>query len=133
MSHHIIVTTQSRYPVSVSKIKNHLIECLKELKVDYPAEISVSIIGDRKMRELNLKYRKKDKTTNVLSFPVGENIEKIAFPVESTRGRKFLGDILISYPVTLREAQEENKMVDTKIFELLEHGLLHLLGFHHPE
>lgn len=114
-------------------MKDHLEECLKELKVDYDVEISVTIIGDRKMRELNLKYRKKDKTTNVLSFPAAENIEKIAFPIESTSGRKFLGDILISYPAALREAQEENKMVDIKFFELLEHGLLHLLGFHHPE
>lgn len=131
--HHIIVTTQSRYPVSVKKIKDHLTECLSELKVDYPTEISVSIIGDRKMRELNLKYRKKDKTTNVLSFPAKENIEGIAFPAESTAGRKFLGDILISYPQALRDAQAENKLVDIKIYELLEHGLLHLLGFHHPE
>lgn len=131
--HRILVSTQSRYPVSVKKIKDHLTECLKELKVDYPVEISVTIVGDRKMHELNLKYRSKDKTTNVLSFPATENKEGVVFPEENTSLRKHLGDIVISYPAAIRDAQEEKKMVDIKIFELLEHGLLHLLGHHHPE
>lgn len=132
--HRIIVSTQSRYPISIKKIKDHLLECLTELKINEPVEISVTIIGDRKMHGLNLKYRQKDKTTNVLSFPAGEQKEDVVFPVPHTsEGRKFLGDILISYPAALRDAQTENKMVDRKIFELVEHGLLHLLGMHHPE
>jgi len=112
----------------VKKIKDHLLECLKELKVDYPAEISVTIIGDRKMHDLNLKYRAKDKTTNVLSFPSSENVEGVTFPQKSSDDFKFLGDILVSYPAAIRDAQQEKKLVDTKIYELLEHGLLHLLG-----
>lgn len=134
LDHRILVSTQSRYPVSVKKIKDHLISCLKELKIDYPAEISVTIIGDRKMHDLNLKYRQKDKTTNVLSFPANENKEGIIFPEEvAVGGRRHLGDIMISYPAAIRDASDERKLVDTKIFELLEHGLLHLLNQHHPE
>jgi len=111
-----------------------LVECLVELKISEPVELSVTIIGDRKMHELNLKYRQKDKTTNVLSFPAAEHKEDIIFPVPKTsEGRKFLGDILISYPAVLRDAAAENKMVDLKILELVEHGLLHLLGMHHEE
>ncbi len=96
-------------------------------------EISVTIVGDRKMRELNRKYREKDKTTNVLSFPAAESKEGIAFPLKVDPEHTFLGEILVSYPQALAEAATENKMVDRKILELLEHGLLHLLGHHHPE
>lgn len=111
-----------------------MVECLAELKISEPVELSVTIIGDRKMHELNLKYRQKNKTTNVLSFPVGEHKEDIVFPVPRTsEGRRFLGDILISYPAARRDASAENKMVDRKILELVEHGLLHLLGMHHEE
>lgn len=131
--HRILVSTQSRYPISVKKIKEHLLECLKELKVDHPVEISVTIVGDRKMHELNLKYRERDKTTNVLSFPTSENKEGVIFPTESVSGRKHLGDIVISYPAAIRDAEQEKKLVDIKVYELLEHGLLHLLGQHHPE
>lgn len=130
--HKISVSTQSRYPVSTKKIKDHLVSCLKELKVEYPVEISVLIAGDRKIHALNKKYRGRDKTTNVLSFPAEENKEGVRFPI-SNEGRKFLGDIIISYPQTIRDAVAEHKLVDRKIFELLEHGLLHLLGFHHAE
>lgn len=131
--HRILVSTQSRYPISVKKIRDHLVLCLKELKVTYPAEISVSIIGDRKMRELNLKYRGKNKTTNVLSFPANENVEGVIFPEESLSQFRHLGDILVSYPAAIRDAAQEKKLVDIKVLELLEHGLLHLLGHHHPE
>jgi len=44
-----------------------------------------------------------------------------------------LGDIVVSYPQAVKEATEENKLVDDKIVELVLHGLEHLLGNHHPE
>jgi len=88
-------------------------------------EVSVAVVGGRKIRSLNKTYRQLDESTDVLSFPQ-----------EGSRdpdGILRLGDILVCYPQAIEQAVEEDKMVDEKINELVEHGLRHLLGIHHPE
>ena len=99
---------------------------LSQKNVVVATEVSVAIVGDRKMRKLNKKYRGIDKTTNVLSFAQTEG-DVTGLP----RDVLFLGDIVISYPVVIQEAALEKMYVDDKIGELVEHGLLHLLGEHH--
>ena len=89
----------------------------------------MSIVGDRRMRELNKKYRKLDKTTDVLSFGLNEGDAFVESPDDVLR----LGDIVVSYPQAVDEAREENKMVIDQIVLLVLHGLDHLLGKHHPE
>lgn len=84
-------------------------------------EVSVAIVGNRKIRELNRKYRQLDQPTEVLAFPLEEPRDEM--------GILRLGDIVISYPQALDLAREENKFVDEIILELVEHGLKHLLGF----
>lgn len=101
-------------------------QTIRRQGVSGPIEVSIAIVGDRKMRELNNKYRNLDKTTNVLSF---SQIEGSAAPLPADR--LFLGDIVVSYPVVIEEAARENMLVDDKINELVEHGLMHLLGLHH--
>ena len=81
------------------------------------------------MRELNKKYRKLDKTTDVLSFGLNEGDAFVESPDDVLR----LGDIVVSYPQAVDEAREENKMVIDQIVLLVLHGLDHLLGKHHPE
>jgi len=75
-------------------------------------------VGDAAMRELNRRYRDKDKTTDVLSFPGGETPE----------GRH-LGDVVISLPAAARQAPEETPGVEIR--RLLLHGVLHCLGHDH--
>jgi probable rRNA maturation factor len=81
-------------------------------------EISVLICGDRAMRGLNRRYRGKDRTTDVLSFPAG-------------RPGGFLGDIVISEPEARRQARRAGVSLDGVMRKLLLHGLLHLLGYDH--
>jgi len=90
-------------------------------------------IGDRRMRELNNNYRKLDATTDVLSFPQHDPSQPMKPFVEMPDGILRLGDIVVSYPEAVREATEDNTMVDDKIIELVLHGLEHLLGNHHEE
>jgi probable rRNA maturation factor len=99
---------------------------LEEQHVLSPVEVSIAIIGDRKMHALNKKYRDKDKTTNILSFPLAEG-EQTQLPTDVTR----LGDIIISYPEVIRESAEHEFLVDDRVEELVRHGMLHLLGLHH--
>lgn len=122
----VLLFVESRYKLDRKRIKRVALSVLKEQGIAGPAEISVAIVGDRKMHILNKKYRNLDKTTNVLSFPLSEG-ESTHLPEGSLR----LGDVVISYPQVIREAAEEEVFVDDKIEELLKHGILHLLGIHH--
>ena len=91
----------------------------------------MSIVGDRRMRQLNKQYRNIDDTTDVLSFGLNESAEKSEPFVEAPDNILRLGDIVVSYPQAITEAAEENKLVDDTIVELVLHGLNHLLGIHH--
>ena len=91
--------------------------------IDNNLEISLNVVGERKMRELHKHYMETDEVTDVLSFP----LEEAVYPDGVLR----LGDIVICYPVAVGQAMAENKMVDEEMEFLAEHGLLHLLGIHH--
>jgi probable rRNA maturation factor len=103
-----------------------VIASLKENGVQGPVEVSIALVGDRKMRELSQKYKGEDKTRNILSFSLAEG-EPTVLPTDILR----LGDIVISYPEVIREAVRDEVLVDDRVNELVEHGLLHLLGLHH--
>lgn len=85
------------------------------------------------MQQLNFQYRKIDATTDVLSFPQNDPSQVMAPFVDMPDGVMRLGDVIVSYPQAVVEATDENKLVDDKIVELIEHGINHLLGIHHPE
>ena len=128
----VLLTTESHFPVDRSKIKQAIIESLAK-KVLSRAEVSVTIVGDRRMRELNQRYRQIDDTTDVLSFPQNDpSVASLPFVAPPDNVLR-LGDIVVSYPQALEEAAETNKLVDEMIVELVLHGLDHLLGIHHPE
>ena len=129
----VLFQTESHFPVDRKKIKAAIEAALVD-EVHRDAEVSVSIVGDRRMRELNKKYRNRDSTTDVLSF--GLNDPTVEIPtefVEAPDDVLRLGDIVVSYPQAVDEAREENKLVDDQIVTLVLHGLDHLLGKHHPE
>lgn len=128
----VLFQTESHFPVSRKKVKDAIVRGL-EAHIKSPAEVSVTIVGDRRMRALNLNYRKLDHTTDVLSFPQSDPSQPAAPFVDVPDGVMRLGDIIVSFPQAVVQATEENKLVDDKIVELVLHGLDHLLGIHHPE
>ncbi len=75
---------------------------------------------DREIRALNLQYRKKDKPTDVLSFPLADEL----YP-------HLLGDVIISIETAARQAQRHGHSLCEEIHTLLIHGILHLLGYDH--
>lgn len=120
----VLITSESRYLIAREKIRQAIKNLLVYERLD-DVEVSVSIVGARKIHELNRKWRQIDKETDVLSFPLEE--------ARDITGILRLGDIVVCYPVAIRQAQTENKLVDDIINELVEHGLRHLLGQHHEE
>ena len=122
----IPIFVESRYKVNRKRIKKAVSKVLAKHEMKGQVEVSIAIVGDRKMRALSLKYKGEDKTRNVLSFSLSEG-ELTPEPSEVLR----LGDIVISYPQVIKEASEEEMLVDDKVDRLIEHGMLHLLGINH--
>ena len=91
------------------------------------ADLSVLLCDDPTIHELNRTYRGMDKPTDVLAFAL---LEGQAMPQGELL---LLGDVVISIPTAIRQAEERQRPVDTEVVELLAHGLLHLLGFDHPD
>jgi probable rRNA maturation factor len=86
------------------------------------AELSVLLTDDAEIRALNAQWRQQDKPTNVLSFPA---------PSSGNMQPKMLGDIVIAYETTAREAETEHKPFEHHLSHLTVHGFLHLLGYDH--
>jgi probable rRNA maturation factor len=128
----VLFQTASHFPVSRKKIKEAITRAL-EGKITSKAEVSVAIVGDRLMQKLNRQYRGKDYPTDVLSFGFADPTAPASPFVEAPDGVLRLGEIVVSYPQAVKEAIEENKLVDDTIVGLVLHGLDHLMGIHHPE
>ena len=92
------------------------------------AEISVTFVDDEQIKELNKKHRDIDKSTDVLSFPLGENGK---YDVNPETGAKILGDIVISMETAVRQAEEYGHPLQREIAFLTVHSMLHLLGYDH--
>lgn len=88
------------------------------------SEVTIRLVDDAESHELNLTYRGKDKSTNVLSFPF-EAPPGIALPL--------LGDLIICRQVVELEAKEQEKPLDAHWAHMVIHGSLHLLGYDHIE
>lgn len=123
---------EPHYRVDRKIIRNALQITAEKNNLKQEAELTVSIIGDRKMKALNSQFRGADTTTNVLSFNVSE-IAKIPNFHHTEEPGLYVGDVAISYPVALSEAIEENILVDERIAYLAVHGLLHLFGMDHED
>ncbi len=93
-----------------------------------PAEISVTFVDDATIHELNLKHRGIDKSTDVLSFPLGENGE---YDTNYDTGSLMLGDIIISIEHAYDQAEKYGHTLQREIGFLTVHSLLHLLGYDH--
>ena len=122
----IPIFVESRYRVNRKRIKQAISKVLAKHDIKGPVEVSVAIVGDRKMRALSKKYKGEDKTRNILSFSMSEG--ESTYPTSEVLK---LGDIAISFPQVIKEASEEEMLVDDKIDTLIEHGMLHLLGIDH--
>ncbi len=96
------------------------------------AALSLSFVGDAAMRRLNREHRGKDRTTDVLSFPLHE---PFAVPKRAGPGgpELLLGDIIISLDVAARQAARYDAALEREIERLLIHGVLHLLGHDHEQ
>lgn len=101
---------------------------LIEEKFEGLAEVEVSFVDDSQIRELNSKFRNIDSSTDVLSFPLGENG---IYDTNPETGAKQLGDIVISLEHAVDQADTYGHGLEREMAYLTVHSMLHLLGYDH--
>ena len=118
-----VVNRQRKVPVDPERWELFTSRALKATPAE-AANVTIAFVSDRQMRELNRQWRGKTGTTDVLSFPAGE--DKFSNPNGSN-----LGDVVISAEQAARQSKEHDLTLDEEIAQLILHGLLHLCGYDH--
>lgn len=96
-------------------------------------DLSVVLTDDKEVQMLNKQFRNKDKPTNVLSFPMCDLLPDDLSALSNESPLASLGDIILAHETILREAEEQNKSMESHLKHLLVHGCLHILGHDHIE
>jgi len=116
-----ILNRQKKCPVDLDRFERLLKKLVRRFELNRP-EIVLAFVADPEIRELNRKFRKKDRPTDVLSFPLNER---------GADGKFYLGDIIISVPTATAQAAELGHSLERELEYLTVHGFLHLIGFEH--
>jgi probable rRNA maturation factor len=111
-------------PAWLRRLSSLVLKKVKGPAFEKRSELSIVLTGDAEVRKLNRLYRKKDKTTDVLSFPLLEG-KKLKGPSLA------LGDVVVSVPQTRRQSIRGDRNFKEELALLLIHGILHLLGYDH--
>jgi probable rRNA maturation factor len=93
--------------------------------------MTMTLCGKTKIRTLNRQYRQKDYVTDVLSFPVYDNLRPDKKPLEKNLSQMDLGDLVICKEKAMSQAREFDITYEQEVVHLAVHGFLHLLGFDH--
>ena len=109
---------------------------LEAVEVKTPVEMGLFITDSETIQDLNKTYRAKDKPTDVLAFytqaPVTQKDAESEF-VPAPDGVRHLGEVVISYPQAVTQAQQQGHSINQELTILVAHGTLHLLGFDHEK
>ena len=120
----ITVDVQALIPLNgmdVKEVENWAIKCLGELGYE-DTEMSVLLVSDEHIRDLNRRYLSRDRPTNVISFSQQEGMGPAG---------NHLGDVVISIDTAKTEAMEAGMDMRSRLVELLVHGICHLAGYEH--
>lgn len=94
------------------------------------AEVSVTFVDNKTIKDYNRQYRDKDYVTDVLSFPMGENG---VYDTDPANGAKILGDVVISIEKAVEQAERFGHSLQREVGYLTAHSVLHLLGYDHED
>lgn len=141
-----IINNQSKFEINIqeieviaSKMTQYIIDEpeIRESSVLENIDLSIYSLGfdivfsdDEQIEALNLSYRDKNNPTDVLSFALFADNPDENFVINKHIA---LGEIIISVETAKKQADEENKTFEEELYFLLSHGILHLMGFDHPD
>lgn len=127
----VIVDDQDKVKIDESQIeviKNSVAATLEYENFEGPAEVNITFVDNIEIKELNNQYRRIDKATDVLSFPLSDNG---IYDINYSNGAKELGDIVLSVEKALEQSIEYGHSFIRELSFLTVHSTLHLLGYDH--
>ena len=124
----VLFENNTNIEVNRELIEKVIAESLRYENVSNNCEISVTIVDNEEIHQINLKHRGIDRATDVLSFPLID-FEKESLPTDGSK--IYLGDIIISIERAMEQAKEHGHSIDREVGFLTAHSMLHLLGYDH--
>lgn len=122
---------KTKLPENIKKLVVSAVEAsLKTENFSADAEVNVTFVSDKKIKEINSLFRNIDNSTDVLSFPLGEDG---SYDINPENGCLMLGDVIISIDHALSQAEMFGHGVDREIAYLTVHSVFHLLGYDHVD
>jgi len=118
-----ILNNQKTVRLALRPLQTFFLRTLRELKLK-PDSAAIAFVTGSEIAHLNKTYRKKNRPTDVLSFPAQSAAKR-------PNKNKFLGDIAIAPTVARRYAKKNGRSLENEICILILHGILHLLGYDH--
>lgn len=132
-------TGDAQFPSSIltSTWEDWFVRWLETMKPDIPPhsayELTLRLTDDQEIQQLNAQYRHKNQPTDVLAFAALElNSPQVPAQIQLSMPL-YLGDIVISVDTAHRQAQQQGHSLRAELAWLATHGLLHLLGWDHPD
>lgn len=125
MTYTIDVQNEADYPLDPTRLQAAASEVLTRHQAAADSALTIVIVDDAYVRDLNRQYRGVDASTDILSFPADP------LPDELQDEGPYLGDLVIAYPYTAQQAGREGHSMDDTLMLLVVHGTLHLLGYDH--
>lgn len=113
------------------RVRAAIIDLLTRHDVEEGTTLSFVLMDDEQVRAFNLQYRGIDQPTDILSFPADPLREEEREAMAENGDGPYLGDLLVAYPYTVRQADESGHPLDDELVLLAIHGTLHLLGYDH--
>lgn len=121
------VVADSKFPIDRKALKKKLEEAWEKYQVETEVNLSVAVVGKRKMAEISEKYRGKPEATNVLTFAQQDDEAAAAAFVTPLEANLELGDIVICFPLAVLEAAKMGIFLDERVGQLAVHGLENLM------
>lgn len=136
----VLIVTDSRYPLNRKLVRKAVADTFLKHKIaDSNAQVSVAVIGARKMKDITQTYLGDNQKHEMLTFSFEDMSTQVDKALPAGRqgfvyppdGILRLGDIILCWPYLLLAAAADDMMVDEEIYALAVHGTEHLLGEHH--
>ena len=128
----VLIHTDTRYPVNRKVIRAAVADVFVKNKIaSSDAEVSVAVVGERKMKDLSGKYLSDGKNHEILTFALEDASDVRGGFVNPPDEVLRLGDVVLCWPQVLALAAKDDVLVDDEVYFLISHGVEHLLGKHH--
>jgi len=131
MEINVLIDEELKAKLEVSWLQSVAEKVLTALSASTNVELGLFITTGERVRQLNRDYRGRDEPTDVLAFSAGEGVGNYPPFVQPPDGVLHLGEVIISYPQAVMQAEEYKHTIKEEILLLIIHGLLHLLGYEH--